>query len=642
MPGTSWDDLVGDPYDVRWVFETMPVMLAALRGPDHRLIALNDAYRQLIPKADATGKPVREAFPEVLGQFVFDAFDHVYHTGETHHGKEWRIAIDLDGSGTTQDVYWDFTFSARRDDDGAIDGVDLVLQDVTARVRARLAAEQQLAEVSQRYEQVRSSATVMQQALLAPSVPVLPGVDIAAEYLVATEDTAAGGDWFDAIATDNGAVILVVGDVVGHGIAATAVMSQLRTATRLELIRGSGISDALTAVEEFAQHIPGAEFATLCITHLNTITGALEYATAGHPPPLLISKHSPRFLEPTGATPLGRGQRFTTRTDALGHGDAVLLYTDGVVERPGRRLPESTTEFATVATRVLAGEAIPDDTARPIDRLCSQTLELLLRNSGYSDDVTLLGAQRTTVAPPFHEQVHADAPAARSVRTRLREWLAAVGADHTDIMVVDHAVSEYVQNAIDHAYGPTGGPLEVAAVLDNRGVLDVQVIDHGQWVANEHSSEPSRGLGFVSALITTATVTPGDSGTRASFTYPLSRSARIVTDPAVIHTPPHQLDPVQFHIDFDDDGELVVCGDVDALHAPTLAGRIIGQSRSGTRALRVDLSAVTYLGSAGLRMLAEARAQARRQDSDLILIAPPGSTAHHVLSLVGIPTTPPD
>ena len=115
--------------------------------------------------------------------------------------------------------------------------MQIVFDDVTHRVRARLAAEARMEELSERYRNVRDSATVMQQALLAPSVPVVPGADIAAEYLVAAEDTAAGGDWFDAIALGD-RLVLVVGDVVGHGVEAAAVMSQLRTALRMQILAG--------------------------------------------------------------------------------------------------------------------------------------------------------------------------------------------------------------------------------------------------------------------------------------------------------------------------------------------------------------------------------------------------------------------
>ena len=79
-------------------------------------------------------------------------------------------------------------------------------------------------------------------------LPVLPGTDIAAEYLVATQDAGAGGDWFEAVPGDDGHVFLVVGDVVGHGVQAAAVMAQLRTAIRMALLAGKDIHESLETV----------------------------------------------------------------------------------------------------------------------------------------------------------------------------------------------------------------------------------------------------------------------------------------------------------------------------------------------------------------------------------------------------------
>jgi len=174
-----------------------------------------------------------------------------------------------------------------------------MLTDVTAQVHERRAAEARAAELSERYAQVRDLGILVQRALLSPSLPVLPGADIAAEYLVATQDTGAGGDWFEAMSGDSGTAFLVVGDVVGHGVEAAAVMAQLRTAIRLELLAGKSITESLTAVDDFSKHVPGSKAATLCIGRLDTHTGAFEYCTAGHPPPLLITGGAARFLEPS-------------------------------------------------------------------------------------------------------------------------------------------------------------------------------------------------------------------------------------------------------------------------------------------------------------------------------------------------------
>jgi anti-anti-sigma factor len=632
------DDTIGEADVVRRAFDSLPSFIVAFEGAEHRYVAANAATRAAFP-AVRLGVPASDVFPEFEGQNLIDILDRVYRTGEVQLGRAWRFQFDFDGSGAIQEIFGDIVVSPRAAPDGAIEGVQVMLTDGTAAVHERMAAEARAAELSERYSQVRDLAILVQRALLSPSVPVLPGADIAAEYLVATQDSGAGGDWFEAMPGDAGAVFLVVGDVVGHGVEAAAVMAQLRTAIRLQLLAGKGIAESLTAVDEFSAFVPGSKAATLCIGRLDTNTGAFEYCTAGHPPPLLVCAGVPRFLAPSGAGPLGSGIGFPTATADVDVGDAVLLYSDGIIERPGRPLAASTAEFADVAARVLEGSAFPIDTAtRPVERLCAQTLELMLRTTGYNDDVTLLAVQRRTRPPPLRLTVDANVYAAGEVRAPLRAWLSAIGADDLDVMIIVQIISEFVENSFEHGYRSTAADgIDVEATLDDRGMVHASVTDRGKW--KTPSADPGmrgRGLMLADALATDSRVVGGDSGTYASITHRLSRAARIVTEPNVVPAAEQIIAP-EFSVDVVGDGHLLIRGDVDSAAAPALEARISRQSRSGTTSLRIDLSSVTHLGSTGLRVLAEALERSRQRGTDLDLIAPPGSPAHHVLMLVGLP-----
>jgi len=634
----SLDDTIGEADVVRRAFDCLPSFIVAFEGAEHRYVAANAATRAAFP-AVRLGVPASELFPEFEGQNLIDILDHVHRTGEVQSGREWRFQFDFDGSGTMQEIFGDIVVSPRVGPDGTIEGVQVMLTDGTAAVHERMAAEARAAELSERYTQVRDLAILVQRALLSPSVPVLPGADIAAEYLVATQDSGAGGDWFEAMPGDSGTAYLVVGDVVGHGVEAAAVMAQLRTAIRLQLLAGKGIRESLTAVDEFSRFVPGSKAATLCIGRLDTGTGEFEYCTAGHPPPLLISGGVPRFLKPSGAGPLGSGIGFPTATEDVEVGDAVLLYSDGIIERPGRPLAASTAEFADVAARVLEGSAFPIETAtRPVQRLCSQTLELMLRTTGYNDDVTLLAAQRRTPPPPLQLTVEANVLAAGEVRTPLRSWLSAIGADDLDVMIIVQIISEFVENSFEHGYRSTAADgIDVEATLDDHGMVHASVTDRGHW--KTPSADPGmrgRGLMLADALATDSRVVGGDSGTSASITHLLSRPARIVTEPNVVPAAEQIIAP-EFSVEVVGDGHLVIAGDVDSAAAPTLEARISRQSRSGVTSLRIDLSSVTHMGSAGLRVLAEALERSRQRGTAIDFIAPPGSPAHHVMMLVGLP-----
>ncbi|CPR10257.1 anti-anti-sigma factor [Mycobacterium bohemicum DSM 44277] len=639
LAGEDWDSTVGAAGDVRRVFENVPAMLIGLDGPDHRFVAANAAYRALSPSLAPIGKLAREVYPELESQQIYQMFDRVYQTGEPQSGREWRLQADFDGSGF-EERFFDFIVTPRRRSDGTIEGVQILFGDVTNRVRARSDAQARMDELAERYRNVRDSATVMQQALLAPTVPVVPGADIAAEYLVAAQDTAAGGDWFDAVAFGD-RLVLVVGDVVGHGVEAAAVMSQLRTALRMQILAGRSIDEALEAVDRFREHVPGSKSATVCVGSLDWATGEFRYCTAGHPPPLLVSADTkPRYLEPSGAGPLGSGTGFPLRSETLEVGDTVLLYTDGLIERPGRPLAASTAEFADLAARVAAGQGfVIDSPTRKIDRICSETLELFLRSTGYNDDVTLLAAQRRTPPRPLRLTLEATVRTARAVRVRLREWLSDIGADAGDISDVVHAISEFIENAVEHGYANTAPDgVVVEASLSGDGNLRASVSDRGRWKDHREGAKGrGRGLAMAEGLVSQVTISHGDGGTTASLTHRLSRPAKFVTDAMVGRaTSPRPAD-AEFAFVVSKAGHIFVSGEVDAGTAPTLDRQIAVESRSGIASLTIDLGGVTHLGSAGVSALAAAVERARQRGGECVLVAPPGSPAHHVLSLVQLP-----
>ncbi|MFN8089065.1 MAG: SpoIIE family protein phosphatase [Mycobacterium sp.] len=647
MAGEDWDRLVGNAADVQRVFYEAPVIIVAFEGPDLRLVAANAAFRALTPRLEELGIRAEDFVPELQGQDFLEHFKRVYATGEPVRAKEWRIQVDIDGSGNVAEHFFDLLITPRHADDGSIEGVICVVEEVTERVAARNAAVAQAQAMSQRYEQVRLSATVMQQALLASSLPVLPGVDIAAEYLVAAEDTAAGGDWFDAIPVGN-RVVFVVGDVVGHGIGAAAVMSQLRTALRLQVFQGLGVAECIAAVDRFSALVPGSKSATVCVGALDVETGEFEYCTAGHPPPLLVAADAHvRFLEPSGAGPLGRGatvakndrEAFPVRTESLNLGDAVLLYTDGLIERPGRPVAASTTEFADLAANIMKGGGFPIGDARPIERLCTQTLELLLRTSGYSDDVTLLALQRISPPSPLRISLGATSQAAGIVRAELRRWLDALSVEAPEVLAVVHALSEYVENAAEHAYKDRSpGAITVDVELSSEGFVEASVVDHGCWrTSSTAPSTRGRGLALADMLSTRCEVVGTERGTTARFSLRLSRPARIVTDPQIAHIAVASAAAVDAFSVLEADGVVCVAGEVDSATSPVLAGQIAAFSRSGTLSLTIDLNAVTHLGSAAISVLADARERAHRHGTELRLLASPGTTAHHVLSLVQVP-----
>ena len=172
-----------------------------------------------------------------------------------------------------------------------------------------------------------------------PRLPLLRDLSLAARYLSAAVHTEASGDWYEAVELPGERVFLAVGDVVGRGTEAAAVMGQLRSATRAYALAGMSPAGALEQLSDFAAGVPGAEVSTAAAVEIDLARGRLTYACAGHPPPL--SSAAARGPAPRRGSRAGaRRGRGGYREDAVPfeEGSALVLYTDGLVERRGEPL----------------------------------------------------------------------------------------------------------------------------------------------------------------------------------------------------------------------------------------------------------------------------------------------------------------
>jgi PAS domain S-box-containing protein len=139
-------------------------------------------------------------------------------------------------------------------------------------------------------DEQRETVVALQHAMLGPAN--LPG-GFAVRYHPASRPLQVGGDWYDVVDLDDGRVALIVGDCVGHGLAAATVMGQLRSACRALLLEQSGPSAALTGLDRFAARLPGARCTTAFCAVLTLATGQLVYSNAGHPPPIRCTPTAP-------------------------------------------------------------------------------------------------------------------------------------------------------------------------------------------------------------------------------------------------------------------------------------------------------------------------------------------------------------
>ncbi|HEX4033666.1 MAG TPA: PP2C family protein-serine/threonine phosphatase [Solirubrobacteraceae bacterium] len=213
--------------------------------------------------------------------------------------------------------------------------------------RRRLHAEQLAAVLDrvaeqnrQMYAEQRTIAQSLQHALLPETLASPPGLQASARYVPATSGIDVGGDWYDVVEVDGGAVLLIVGDVSGHGLRAATTMASLRYAALAYAAQDSDPQRLLARLSDLAGNQDHAYFATVLCCRIEVAAHQITLASAGHPGPLLIDAGGSRFLEVEAGVPVGVQRRdpYTAATTAVGAGATLIAFTDGLVERRGEVL----------------------------------------------------------------------------------------------------------------------------------------------------------------------------------------------------------------------------------------------------------------------------------------------------------------
>ncbi|MFG2239267.1 SpoIIE family protein phosphatase [Streptomyces sp. NPDC048734] len=258
------------------------------------------------------------------------------------------------------------------------------VQDITAQRSAELAlvaSERAILTQHGVLQAERTMAARLQDALLPlPKQPVqLSGLRVDIAYLPAQSGLNVGGDWFSAIELPDGDALFVVGDVAGHGVDAVAAMALLRFTAKGMVITGSSLTGALARLNALLLHSRDPQgTATMVLARYNPRERRLVWAQAGHPPPLLVRDGKARYLDRPfgmllGATDTARYEESECR---LAPGDRLVLYTDGLVERPSECIDRGLERLARAAV-------LPDGGGS--DRLLGALLEPERR-----DDVCVL------------------------------------------------------------------------------------------------------------------------------------------------------------------------------------------------------------------------------------------------------------
>jgi two-component system, chemotaxis family, sensor kinase Cph1 len=233
------------------------------------------------------------------------------------------------------------------------------------------------------YRRTRSAlrmAETMQLSLLPDSIPTLENWQLSAHY----EPSAGGrvgGDWYDAFELRDGRLVVVLGDVAGHGITAAGTMAQLRNALRAQLFAGTQPAEALNELNEFCEHLMPRAFATVVVARIDLATGEVEAACAGHLIPYLTNSvkafQAPIKLSP----PIGlKNVTYAPSTFTIETGHRLVMYSDGLVERRGEAIDDGIKRLQETLTR-------------PGDATASRIREVMEWGDAH-DDVTIVTLRR--------------------------------------------------------------------------------------------------------------------------------------------------------------------------------------------------------------------------------------------------------
>jgi serine phosphatase RsbU (regulator of sigma subunit)/PAS domain-containing protein len=235
------------------------------------------------------------------------------------------------------------------------------------------------------YEREHRTAETLQRALLPPTLPDIPGHELAARYLPGRAGDHVGGDWYDAFALPDGRDGIAIGDIGGRGITAAALMGQVRNGLRAYALKALGPAEAMADLRAMEDHLSELVFATLTYVVYDPRTGTGALASAGHLPTLVLDgSGGARYTDAPRCPPLGAGATAPCREHrfSLEPGGAFVLYTDGLVESRTRSLDEGLDRLATIARR----------SGGDIQRLADEIVEALPEQR--QDDIALLALCR--------------------------------------------------------------------------------------------------------------------------------------------------------------------------------------------------------------------------------------------------------
>lgn len=369
----------------------------------------------------------------------------------------------------------------------------------------------------QALERTKRIAETLQIAFLPRNLPQRADLRVDAHYSSAETDALVGGDWYDAFELPSGCLCFSIGDVAGHGLAASLAVGNLRQAIFSAALRFDDPASILFEVNEILCLQQPGVFVTALVGIVDSDSGHVRYASAGHPPPVVAYEAgTPAAVLPHGGLPLGvvKGLVLSTYTVPIRPEMVVALYTDGMTEY-ARDVIVGEKKLCEVISMLVGNVGI----AQP----AKGVFDSVLGSKPQADDAALLLLQfcRHDALLPVeffaqtkHWRFHAsDARAANAMRIEVGEYLRRLCGDTEDAYSCEVIVGELLANTVEHAPG-----LVHLAIEWNGGHPMLVVRDSGPGLKRmiatlpDQMSEGGRGLFLVETLSVGMTITEASDG----------------------------------------------------------------------------------------------------------------------------------
>lgn len=493
------------------VAEVLDILLEETRAAIdlHRVVAVMWAKSGADPEVQVAGGPedVAPATWRDLDPFLRDQFVEargwaplsVRAIGTAGPAGPWRgLMTVLSGAGDTALWLEHREPRAVGEDDGLL---------ITALVGHLSLAVQHVRQ----FEAAREASLTLQRTMMPTTKPP---IGFAVRYEPAVSPLEIGGDWYDVLAIGDDHIGIVVGDCVGSGLAAAAVMGQLRSSARVLLINGVAPAKLLEELDSAATLIAGAFCTTVFVCTVDTDTGEMTYSSAGHIPALLAAPGAAaETLTEATSVPLAvqRANRRPQATTVLPPGSTLMLYTDGLVERREDLIDNGIHRVGEVLTELISSSA---------EAVADAVLMRLAPAGGFDDDVAIVVYRRPPA--PLQIEVLATPDQLSDIRGQLSRWLTATGIP--DVLAADIVlvVNEACTNSIEHGYRRTdAGKMLVHAEAKGRGIC-IRVTDFGSWkLPDANPRVRGRGVPLMRAVSGDVTLDGTSTGTVVTMNFEL-------------------------------------------------------------------------------------------------------------------------